>query len=231
MTDSPFRFLDLPIEVRIEIYRYVFAGATLRNISGQMRQPPHVRQTTSVIDYHPGLLRTSRHIYHESLPIWNSNRTLVLLGFSHGTKPNIPEAMMKKIQRLEIFYYRRSISLDNSMPSLKSLTIMARSSADCTKHSQFVTNGKLDLVALGEQYLHCWHHRRNRVSCKCGVFDRLEELRVLMNKERPVDDEAALHSPSEENVSKSLSIPESSCKSEAIELCITDRIDGIFSLY
>jgi hypothetical protein len=73
---GPFSFLDLPPELRLKIYREIFAGSVIRLTVTQKYSRTAIRDWTP--PKHISFLRSSSQIYEESLPILARSSTLEL---------------------------------------------------------------------------------------------------------------------------------------------------------
>lgn len=98
----PFRFLDLPPELRVSVYRELLAPGHI-----SIRQPKHDGPRTVVATFalYPAILRTSRQIYKESRDILYNDNTVLLnvhltLGCGRTNMINAEHMPWAKLARL-----------------------------------------------------------------------------------------------------------------------------------
>ncbi|KAK3657813.1 hypothetical protein LTR56_002192 [Elasticomyces elasticus] len=73
----PFRFLDLPAELRVWVYRELLAPVGQVSFS-EIHLRDHAHQTSNTVSLSPAILRTSRQIHHEAKDIPYDENTIFI---------------------------------------------------------------------------------------------------------------------------------------------------------
>jgi hypothetical protein len=117
---GPFSFLDLPPELRLKIYREIFAGSVIRLTLTQKYSRTAIRDWTP--PKHISFLRSSSQIYEESLPILARSSRLELLLMEDPDDREISTSLQINLEHL-LTSPATSLFLRSTLPLIRAMDL------------------------------------------------------------------------------------------------------------